>query len=341
MTRKVKNLASKIWEKIQKSQKVLMHLHPSPDGDAVGAVLAMMHLLEGMGKEVTVIGGDSSLLQPLGCLPGFDQILPRNYFQINPKEFDLFLLIDTSSPNQVSKIAEVTFPEKLDTVVIDHHDTTSPDFGKINLVETSSSSTCQILYELMREWQVKITPKMAICLFVGIYLDTGGFKYSKTSSETFIIASELVEIYPGFPEIIFKIENSNQPQKLQFIGLALNSIEKYFLGKVAIATVPFEELKKRGIEKQHTEKTEISNMIKSVVGWEIGVGFVEAEPSVINLSFRTRNPLKFNVGRIALATGFGGGHSSAAGATLKMPFTKAKKFLLETIKKVYPELGEP
>jgi phosphoesterase RecJ-like protein len=341
MTRKVKILAPKIWEKIQKCQKALMHLPPSPDGDAVGAVLAMMHLLKGIDKEVTVIGGDSSLPQLFGCLPGFDQIISKNYFQVDPKEFDLFLLLDTSSLNQVSKIAEVIFPEELDTVVIDHHDTTSSDFGKINLVEASASSTCEILYELMKEWPIKITPQMAICLFAGIYIDTGGFKYSKTGPGTFITASKLVKIYPGFSEEIFKIENSNQPQKLQFIGLALSSIEKYFLGKVAIAVVPFEELKKRGIEKRHTEKMEISNMIKSVVGWETGVSFIEVEPGVVNLSLRTRDPLRFNVGRITLATGFGGGHASAAGATLKMPFTKAKKFLLETIKKVYPELGEP
>jgi phosphoesterase RecJ-like protein len=62
-----------IWREIEKAQKILMHLHPSPDGDSVGSTLAMFHALKAKGKDVTVIKGDSDLPSYLkSTLPGFD-----------------------------------------------------------------------------------------------------------------------------------------------------------------------------------------------------------------------------------------------------------------------------
>jgi len=339
MTEKVKELAPKIWEEIQKSQKILMHLHPSPDADAAGSALALAFFLKKLGKEVTIIGGDSSLPETLNFLPGFSQIIPKNYFQITPQDFDLFLIIDTSSLNQISKVDKVILPETLTTIVIDHH-ATNENFAKINLAETSYPATAQIIYDLFQLWGVEITPEMAICLFMGVYTDSM-FKYSKTNHDTFLMAADLINKYPDFAQAVLRYENNQQAENISYLGLALSSLEKYFSGKVIVSIVPNQELIKRGIKQEHTEKMEIANYIKSVIGWEIGISFTEVRPQVVNISLRTRDEKKYDVSKIAAATGFGGGHPAAAGATLKMPFAEAKKFLLETIKKVYPELGEP
>ena len=86
---------------------------------------------------------------------------------------------------------------------------------------------------------------------------------------------------------------------------------------------------------------EISNTIKSVVGWNIGIGLVETEPNKVSVSFRTRNADKYDVSKIATAVGVGGGHKAAAGTTIYEPFDSAKKSLLNAIAKVFPELGQP
>lgn len=137
------------------------------------------------------------------------------------------------------------------------------------------------------------------------------------------------------------MENQNEPQNLQYLGLAFTSIENYFQNKVAFSCVAYEQMQKFQIRKKHTEKMEVSNMLKSVTGWEIGVSLIESEPDLVTLSFRTRDFNKYDVSKIAVATGYGGGHPAAAGATLKMPFSEAKKFLLEKIRETYPDLGEP
>lgn len=338
MTDKVRRLAPRIWKEIQKADKILLHCHPSPDPDSFGSALACLHVLGNIGKEVTLIAGDSELPASVEVLPGSDQIERKNYFQINPADFDLFLIVDSSAPNQISKVGEVSFPKTLSTVVIDHH-STNAGFAKINLVDTNYPATSQMLFDLFTLWKLKITPEAALCLLIGIYSDTGGYKYPPTDSSTFLAAAALAKVNPDFPQVLFELENNQKPEQVIFRGLALSSIEHFFDGKVAMAVVSYGRLKHLGIERRHTSKVEISNELKSVVGWGIGISFTQVEPGEVSVSMRTRG--KYDVAKIAVATGFGGGHKAAAGATLKMPFRQAKNFLLQTIQKVYPELGKP
>lgn len=339
MSDKVKQLAPVIWEEIQKAKKILLHLHPNPDHDSAGSVLAMMWFLKDRGKDVLVISGDSELTKSLAPLPGFEQIKNANYFDIDPKQFSLFLIMDSSAPQQVSRKGGVVFPESMTTVVIDHHDS-NINFGKINLVDINYPSTTQLVYDLLNTWGAKISPEIALNLFVGTYTDTGGFKYPKTSAETLLMASRLAEICPDFSRIIFDIENSYEPENIKYLGLALSSIELYFSGQVPIATVPYQKLQQEKIEKRHTSKMEVSNILKSVNGWNIGIVFTETNPGTVDVSLRTRNPQKYDLSKLAVALG-GGGHAAAAGATVKKPFSEAKKFLLQQIAQIYPELGKP
>lgn len=272
-------------------------------------------------------------------LPDFHLIKPLNYTQIKPEDYGLFLILDSSSTNQITKLEEITFPETMATVVIDHHQT-NLKFGTYNLVDSTSPATRQILFNLFTDWGVKIDPETALCLYFGIYSDTGGFKYPNTTYKTLEIASKLAKINPDFPKVIFEMENSKVPENLYYAGIAYNSLENYFGGKVVISAVPYKELAKRGIKKEPTEKMEISNNLKSVIGWDIGISFIEIEPENINVSFRTRRSDLYDLSKIASSIGKGGGHKAAAGTTIYAPFNEAKKQLLETIAKVYPSLGK-
>ncbi len=339
MTDKVKQMAPLIWEEIEKANNILLHCHPSPDADSCGSTLALSFMLKGLGKNVTHIIGDSAKPESLKVLPGFETIEEKNYFDVDTKKIDLFLVLDSSALDQISKKGEIVFPDNLRTVKIDHHKTNG-EFADVNLVDTSYGSVAEMVYDLFKIWNIKISPEMAINLFTGIYTDTG-FKYARTTSDTFAAASELTKIYPDFPKVIFELENNESPQQVIFLGLSLSSIEHYFGNKVAISAVSYEQMKANGILKKDTEKTDIPNILKSVVGWDIGIRFTEIEPGIVNISFRTRNPEKWDVAKIAAATGSGGGHAVAAGARITKPFKEAKQFLLETIQKTYPELGQP
>ncbi|KKQ49582.1 MAG: Phosphoesterase domain-containing protein [Candidatus Shapirobacteria bacterium GW2011_GWE1_38_10] len=333
------SIPQQIKSAIDKSRHVLLHLHPGPDADSVGSVLAFFHYLKSINKDVTLISGDSNLSPNLMTLPGADQILSKNYFDIEVKDYDLFIILDSSETRQISKLKKVVFPKALNTIVVDHH-ASNTGFGQINLIDKTSPATCQILFELFTELKIKITSEIATCLFAGIYADSGGFKYSSTSSKTFSICAKLTKIAPNFSQTIFNLENNDRPERPKLLGLHLNNIKTYFNYRVAISALPQKLVYKNNLNSDDSVNSEIANTLKSVVGWEIGISMIEAGKNKVKVSFRTRDSEKFDVAAIASATGFGGGHMAAAGALIPQPLTKAKRLVLRAISRLHPELGK-
>lgn len=332
-----KKTVSQISEAIKKSKNVLLHLHPGPDGDSLGSALSFYHVLKNLKKNVTIISGDSEPQKSFSVLPGFDQIVAKNFFQVDLENFDLFIILDSASPEQISKIGPVIFPKNLKTIDIDHH-ILKNKFADINLSDADAPATCQILAQLYKKLNIKLTPEIAVCLFVGIYTDTGGFKYNKVTSETFSILSDLAKVNPNFSKTIFEIENNDSPSRLKLLSIMLGSIETYFSDHVAVASLSYKELKKNKLTGGMAENLNVANTLKAVTGWDIGVSMIEYQPKKVKVSLRTRDAEKYDLNLIASNTGAGGGHKAAAGATINKPLKYAKKFLLKIISETYPEL---
>lgn len=324
---------------IDESPRILLHLHPGPDADSAGSALSFFHYLKSIGKEVTLISGDSNLSPSLMSLPGADQITLKNFFDLSLNDFDLFIILDSSEIRQISKLNKIVFPKNLKTIVIDHH-ASNEGFGQINLIDGSSPATCQIVYELFEALKVKITPTIATCLFAGIYTDTGGFKYNSTSSKTFSICAKLTKIDPNFSQTIFNLENNDRPERLKLLGLHLNNVKSYFDNQVAISAISQSMIRKAGFSADDSVNSEVANNLKSVIGWEIGVSMIEAGKNKVKVSFRTRDANHYDVSAIAVATGYGGGHMAAAGALIPLSIPKAKRLILRTISRLHPELGK-
>lgn len=336
MSKNIDKFGFEIFNQIKKSKNILLHFHPGPDGDCVGSALAFFQALKNLGKNVTLISGDSEPPKSFSSLPNFDEIINKNYFQVDLVDFDLFIILDSASVSQISKIEPVVFPKNLKTINIDHHSSNSK-FADINLIE-DYSSTCQVIYELCKKWKIKITPEIAACLLVGIYTDSGGFKYPPTDYKTFEAVSELVKIEPDFSKFIFNIENNDDPNRLKVLAIMLDSIETFLGDHVAMASLDYKTIKKKKISPNITENLNVANMLKAVTGWDIGISMIEYQPKKVKVSFRTRDPEKYDLNVIASATGSGGGHKAAAGATINKPLKYAKKFLLKIISEIHPEL---
>ena len=330
----------KIWKQIDRSKKILLHCHPGPDGDSVGSSLAFYHVLKNMGKDVTIIQGDNPIPRNLSTIPGTEKISAQNIFQTDLNKYDLFIINDSSSLKQISRLGDFKLPKNLTTVVIDHH-LSSEKFAKINLVLPKYPATCQILFDLFQLKKIKITPKIAACLFIGLYTDSGGFKYINTTYKTLSIASFLAKIYPKFTQLIFEVENNDEPDRLKFISVLLSSIEHYFSDRVALASISYEQIQSLNFNPQTLNNySEISNMLKSVVGWDIALTMMEIQPDVVKVSLRTRDSKTYDLSKIAVATKAGGGHRAAAGATINQPLNEAKKTILSIIKKIYPKIDK-
>jgi phosphoesterase RecJ-like protein len=334
MKKEVLDISLKILDVIKSCNSILLHCHPNPDPDSVGSVLAMKIALEKLGKKVTVIRGDTEIPIAFRHFPKANEIIEKNFFEINKDDFDLFIILDSGSKEMISRKGEVVFGDKMRTINIDHH-ASNPGYAEINLVDSSYSSNAQLVFDLITSWGIEINHKMAINLFMGMYTDTGGFKYETVTAETYQIASELVKIAPDFHKYIFEMENSNTSDDLKFEGLALSSIKNFLNDNIAISAISQKDLESVGLNTRSNISLHIiSNLLRSVIGWNIGVCLVEMEPNVFKVSFRTRDSTKFDVSKLAIALG-GGGHKPAAGASIKLPKEQAIKAIVEKAKIIY------
>ncbi len=332
MNEKIKDFAINFLKEVNSSKKILLHCHPSSDPDSVGSALAMKLALETLKKDVTIIQGDDSIPDAFD-FPEVETIVAKSYFDIDISLFDLFISLDSSSVNMISNKAQIIFPESLKVIVIDHHKSNT-QYGHINFVDSSYPSTAQLLFDLFKEIRINLNHDIALNLFIGMYTDTGGFKYGNVDSKTFQIASELVSYATDFTKTIFTLENSNKRQRLIFEGLALSSIKEFCYGKLAIATVSYDDLIRNNIKKEDIISSSISNQLKSVIGYDIGIVMIEEEKGMVKLSIRTRDSNKYDVSKLAVSLG-GGGHMAAAGARLNMNIEKAIDKVVENIKVIY------
>lgn len=327
--------AEKIKSYIDNSKKILLHCHPFADPDSVGSVLAMREYLMSEGKEVIAIIGDSGYPATLNKLCLEEKILPINYFESEIDSFDLFLILDSSSKTQISRIGEFEFPKGMKTVVIDHHKT-NKGFGNIDLILDNCASTTHILYKLFHLWNVDITKDIALYLFIGLFADTGGFKYLNSTPEVLSVASTLASINPDFHSVVFDIENSKSPLEVEMMGLALSSINKHFNDRVAFSLIPYDLVKKKNLSKKEALEGLIPNILRSVLGWEIVASLVEVSEGETVVSLRTRDEKIYDVSKIALTVGVnGGGHPGAAGVTIMNDIKGAEKELLKAIRDLY------
>lgn len=298
--------------KILAANKILVTAHILPDGDAIGSTLAMMQILRSLGKSAQVFIDDTAR-KNLQALPHFEEIQ-------RPKEgehfdADLLLILDTS-PDRIGKVRKLTDAPVLN---VDHHVTNNGD-GVDLYVEPNAAATCELVYNLAREFGVTITPDIATCLYTGLATDTGFFQFSNTRAETLAIASELIRcgVSPNF--ISEQIEKKTLAEVRGLID-ALNSLKMFYDDKVAGMILDYATAKKFDSTEGFIDEIRVIDTV------DVAFLITEKAPNFCRVSMRSKG---VDVSKVAAKLG-GGGHIRAAGCTLKMPLAEAEKTLIEAI----------
>lgn len=328
---KFKGIAKSIQEKLKNSKNVLLTLHRSPDGDSVGSNSAFFEVLRRFGKKATLASPDP-IPGNLMFVPYTDKVLVKDIFEIGFEKFDLLVLLDSSSWHMTSHRADLPpLPPKDKTIIIDHH-ATNENMGSINLVLPGLSSTCEIVFYLAKEWGIEFTKDLSQAILTGMATDTGFFHYPNTSPSTLRNAASLMENGGSLNLIVLNVLRRNSPLKLKLLGRILNNLSIDKEHAFAYATLSYKDIQEDGNrESIHQVKEFTANsFMQSIEGTEFGFVIIEEEKGVSHFSIRARKD--FDVSKIALELG-GGGHKSAAGARIRLPFKKALKKAIEVSRK--------
>lgn len=292
-------LAEDFGRELERSERVLLISHIRPDGDAVGSLLGLGHVLLAMGKEISLVLEDG-VPKSFHHLPGVDLI-----FQDFGGVFDLIIVLDSSD---ITRIGSVLDEYGQPDVNIDHHPTNT-QFAPLNIVETGAVATAEILYDLIRTLDLPLTPEAAECLLTGLITDSLGFRTSNTRPKTFRTAAALQELGadPAYLHRKALLERSHQA--LLYWGRGLSKIEKE--DRLIWTTLTLEDREEVGYPGR--DDADLVNILSTVADTDVCVVFIEQKDGTVKVSWRAE--VGYDVSQVAGKFG-GGGHKPAAGASI-------------------------
>lgn len=301
---------------IEKAHAVLVVTHLSPDGDAIGSLIGMGLALQQLGKEVTLACEDPS--------PEiFSYLVGMRDIQLPPirKSFDLLVSVDCGDEERMGKVYRELPAVSLPILNIDHH-VTNTNFGTINLVQPSATSTAELLYQLFVQLGVVISQEIAESLLTGVVTDTQGFRIAGVTPQTIRVASKLMEAGADLASITMRALNLRPLATLKMYqhGLANMKFKRGFLW-TAISYVEQQQA-----NYQETGSAGLVSMFGNTTEAAMGAVLMEMADGRVAVSFRCRPP--WNVSDLATGLG-GGGHPFASGCTLAGPLATAERLVME------------
>lgn len=227
MLEKIKEL----WELINKANNIALFSHTRMDPDTFGSSWALYYILEKLWKKVVLLN-DEEAPDEFNFLWAND-IISHNYdlTKFNP---DLIISLDAASISQLADSYKNNkkIIEKIPFVVIDHH-ITNNWFGTINIIDIHSSSTCELLFEILEinDLVKYIDQKIATLLITWILTDTNVFYNTNVTSKTHFIAWKLLDLWADSRTSIFEFFKKKTINKAKLLWLWLSKIETIPLNK--------------------------------------------------------------------------------------------------------------
>jgi len=292
-----------VIEQIEKRKDIVLATHILPDGDAIGSLFALGIALRAAGKNVQATwGGRPEVPEQYAFLPGQELLSGYDDITENPS---LLISLDCGSKERLGA-AEKLLKKADMTINIDHHRNNTM-FARINVVQSSYPATAQMVYELLHEMNIPVSPDIALNLYTGLVTDTGRFQYSNTKADTFRVASELVErgVDPSY--VFNNVYENSSYKRLRLSGLALSkTVFEPEIGFI-YTTITRDDFAATGASVEDTEN--LIDFLRAVAGVTVAAVFKETDGG-LRVSLRSTGSV--DVGAIA-ASKAGGGHKAAAG----------------------------
>jgi bifunctional oligoribonuclease and PAP phosphatase NrnA len=314
------------------SKNILIICHINPDGDSIGAQLALYHYFKSKGRDVSLMA-PNNLQEFLKWMDGAEKI---NIFIKDRKKglamieaADLIIMLDFNQAGRLGEAENAVMASKAKKIIIDHH-LEPENFADLIISDPSKCSTSELIHELICEINGAkfINRVYAEALYVGIITDTGNFEHGAYSSRTFRIVADLLDSGIEKEKIIDLIYNNFSSDRIKLQGFALNKRMVVMPeSKTAYIYLSKEDLKTYNHVKGDTEG--FVNMPLSIKGINFSVLFIEKD-NFIKLSFRSRG--KFPSNEFASLYFSGGGHLNASGGEYSDTLGNTIAYFLKVLK---------
>ena len=312
---------TQLLDELRRADKLLLTTHERPDGDAVGSLAAMQQVLAAIGKDA------------LAFVAADEFPLPYEYRFIRlgglvtepPADLRERVLVFLDCGNIDRTSANVLKHEDHRILNIDHHHDNTR-FGTVNHVDGSASCTAEMVWDLMGDLGVEVTPAIAEALYVGLVTDTGRFMYENTGPRAHEMAAALLAGGVDAHGIYRRLYEGVPQGKLALLARGLNGVERYDGGLLTVTHLTLEDYRSTGADESYSEG--IVDHLRSVEGTAVA-GLVrdlltDSAPRR-KVSLRATDD-RIDVSQIARSQG-GGGHRRAAGFSTDLAFAELVEVL--------------
>jgi len=318
---------------IEKSKKITIISHVNPDGDAVGSSLALWQVLKNRGNNDVKVVTPSRYPDFLVWLSGGDNVIVGNkdfnFAKDTIESSDLLVLVDFSTIDRTGCLESLIKNSNAIKIHIDHHLYTD-SFADYIITDTSYSSTSEMIWELLSEWNYHkyINKEVAEAIYVGLMTDTGSFSYSNTNERSHKIAAELFNCGIDVQQIYSKVYCTYSYDRMKLLGYVLNEKMKLLKEyKVCYITLSLAELNRFNYKTGDTEGfVNYGLMIDDII---LSVLFIEKK-DYIKISFRSKG--EFSAGDFAKKYFNGGGHRNASGGLFYGSMEECVNKFIEIVK---------
>ena len=319
------NSLREIVKAFKKYDDFILSTHVNPDGDGIGAELALGFGLKKLGKKVTISNSD--------IFPENYEFLPTNGL-LKEKEdikasYNVAVSLECPGLDRVGKMKKVFLKSKK-IINLDHHPS-NDYFGDYNYIDDKAAAVGEQVYGILLGLGVKIDLEIATCIYTSLLTDTGSFAYSNTTKKTHEIVVELMEYGVNPSEVYQNVYEVSSLGKIQLLGKALNSLQSDKKHGVAWITLMKDAFAKTGTLYGDAEG--IINYARSIKGVNVAISFTELQNGRVKISLRSKRD-DIDVNKIALAFK-GGGHKRASGAVIEGSVKEVKE---KVLKKVFEAL---
>ncbi len=292
----------KAMDLIQKSNTITIASHINPDGDAIGSMLGLYIALKTIHKKVHLFNASEEINKKYDFLPMVSKIKNKM-----PERLDLLISVDCASFDRIG-----ADKKSCQIINFDHH-RTNTFFGDINFVKEDYVSTSMMIYEFIKDSNLKISPECATCIYTALVEDSGFFKYERVDKKAFEVAKELVEFGAKPQRIASYLTQRNSLAKIRLMQIYLDSMVLKRDAMVCVSKLSKEDYDKTGATLGDSD--EFVQIGLSLATVKLSIFVYETEEKKAKFSLRSKEDVDCSA--IAIRYG-GGGHKKAAGFTANL-----------------------
>ncbi len=318
----------------------------SPDGDAMGSSLGMMHYLRGLGKKATVVV-PNSFPSFLAWMPGAQEVI---VYEAHTKEAnevlekaELAVCTDFNEPKRIGVVGDKLMTLTCPKLLIDHH-LHPADFADVTISYFDSPSASELVYRMIRQLNGQITKDVATCLYTGMMTDTGNFSFNSNHSEMYEIVGELVSLGVDKDAVYNAVFNSYSADRMRLMGYCLYQKMRIFPEyHTALIYLSRKELYKFNFQSGDAEGiVNLPLQIKDVY-YSCFMREDKVNPSEVSLAHGSKTKIKISlrsqgdrpVNVFAHEIFGGGGHANASGGEYYGGIAEAVQRFLDNYPKYF------